>query len=255
MKTDLTDVTFLLYIRPDSIIRIENLIMSISFIKENFNTNIKVVESASYDNKIIKTILNKDVEHSYLEDKDPVFHRTKYFNFLTEKVRTPYIGLWDADTIIDQRQVMEAIKLLRENQADVTLPYNGSALDTSTPIRSLFWEKRNIDIFHNNSDKMSLVYGTNLNGGAVLINLEKYKRAGKECLDYYGWGREDDDRFTRYEKLGYRIFKVDGYLYHLSHPRDENGWFMNQEQFRKSTDILNRRRKSTTREILTSLSV
>lgn len=253
MKKDLLDVTFVFYVRPDSIVRIENLIVCVSFIRENFKTNIKVLETASYNNGIISKLLGDGIDYCFIEDKDPIFYRTKYFNLLTKKVQTPYLGLWDADTIIDQPQVMDAIKPLRENQADVALPYNGSMLETSEAIRSLFLIKKDINILHRNVNKMNLLYGTRMNGAAVLINLEKYKEAGKECSDYYGWGNEDYDRFVRYEKLNYRIFKTDGCLYHLSHPRDENGKFRNYEQFRKSMDVLNRKRKSTPSELLTSL--
>lgn len=253
MKKDLMDVTFLFYVRLDSIIRLENLLACISFIKGNFDTNIKVLESAPYNNGIIEKLLKGDADYYFVEDKDPITYRTKYFNYLTNEVKTPFVGLWDTDVIIDQCQMMDSVLSLRNKLADVALPYNGSALDTSFVIRSLFLKRRDIMTLHNNATKMNLLYGTAMYGGAILINMEKHIQAGEECLDYYGWGNEDYDRFIRYQKLNYRIFKSDGSLYHLSHPRDENGRFRNHEQYRKSLNTLNRKRKSTQREILESI--
>ena len=43
-----------------------------------------------------------------------------------------------------------------------------------------------------------------------------------ENEDFYGWGLEDGERHYRWLSFGYRIYRSEGCLFHLSHPRDQN---------------------------------
>ena len=56
MKTDLNDTTFIIPIRLDSIIRLENLILTVDCIQSFFNTNIIILEASSYRNDIIPSL-------------------------------------------------------------------------------------------------------------------------------------------------------------------------------------------------------
>jgi hypothetical protein len=42
------------------------------------------------------------------------------------------------------------------------------------------------------------------------------------------WGYDDDERVTRFRKLGFNISRVDGTLYHINHGRTENSTQSNQ---------------------------
>ena len=59
MKIDFSDVTFLIPVRVDSVIRIENLMATIRFLQRNFHTNIIVLEADTYKNKILERFLSK----------------------------------------------------------------------------------------------------------------------------------------------------------------------------------------------------
>lgn len=50
MKTDLTDITFLILVRLDSIQRMENLVNITDSLLRYFNTSITVAEAAYYNN-------------------------------------------------------------------------------------------------------------------------------------------------------------------------------------------------------------
>ena len=60
-------------------------------------------------------------------------------------------------------------------------------------------------------------------GGAVFAQTEKYLQAGMENEDFYGWGLEDGERHYRWLSFGYRIYRSEGCLFHLSHPRIKTG--------------------------------
>lgn len=229
MKTELRDVTFILPIRIDSITRLENILVVIDFLYKYFKTEIIVLESSSYNNMILKKMLNKNVRYFFVEDKDSVFYRTKYLNFMTEKVNTPFLGIWDTDIIIDKNQILDSILQLRNDNADIAYPYDGKYLDTSSTIREYFIQKKQISLFKKNQSKMSLLYGEIMFGGAIFVNVERYRYSGLENENFYGWGPEDAERYYRWKSLGYRIYRSKGNLYHLTHHRDINGKYRSEQ--------------------------
>ena len=60
-KNELTDVTFLIPVRIDSIVRLENLLEVVNYILNFFNTRVFVLEADSYDNNILRSLLPKEV--------------------------------------------------------------------------------------------------------------------------------------------------------------------------------------------------
>ena len=80
MKFDLTDVTFMIPIRVDSLVRLENLMLTTRFLTEHFNCHIIVLEADTCNNGIIRNMLGKRVEYYFVEDDDAVVYRFCYIN-------------------------------------------------------------------------------------------------------------------------------------------------------------------------------
>jgi predicted glycosyltransferase involved in capsule biosynthesis len=192
------------------------------------------LEVSTYNNGIIRKLINQKIDYKFIEDKDPVFHRTKYRNMMTNAVETPFLAVWDVDVIVDKQLILDTMDKLRNGTADVAFPYDGKFYDTSDIIRSLFILKNKIQILHKNRDCMSLIYGTEHAGGAFIVSTEKYKQTGMENEKFYGWGWEDYERYDRWINLGLNIYRAPGCMYHLSHPRDMNGSFTSQKQKERS---------------------
>ena len=228
-KIKIKDFTFLIPVRIDTIIRLENLLLSIEYLLQNFDTNIIVIEADGYDNGILRKLIGKKVHYFFIEDKDLVYYKTKYVNMLSLKSNTPFIGIWDSDIIIPKEQILDSIIKLREGY-EVAYPYDGKFYDASDIIREFFLRKKNIEILIRNIDKMSIKYGDDMVGGAVFVNKAAFINAGMESEKFYGWGNEDYDRHYRWEILGYKIFRSLGGLFHLSHPRGNNSKFRSNEQ-------------------------
>jgi predicted glycosyltransferase involved in capsule biosynthesis len=249
MKVNIEDLTFIIPIRLDSVIRIENLLATVNHIYNNCITNIFILESAPFYNGIIKCLLGDRVKYQFVKDLDPIFHRTKYRNILTEQVETPYLAVWDADVIISIEQIIESIKALRSNNYDISFPYNGEFLDTTFFIRALYFEKCcDFDILYRNQKRMYLLYGNKHKGGAFLANTKKYREAGSENESFYGWGPEDYERFERWKVYKYNIYNASGVSFHLSHSRDINGKFNSSFQKDFSRSELRKTKLSTLEE-------
>lgn len=79
-KINLLEMSFLIPVRIDSVVRLENLLKSIECILRNFETNIYVLEAAPYNNGLLERLLPKDINYFFVEDRDPIFYRTHYIN-------------------------------------------------------------------------------------------------------------------------------------------------------------------------------
>ncbi|MEE4286198.1 MAG: galactosyltransferase-related protein [Mariniphaga sp.] len=224
------ELAFVIPIRLDSIDRIENIISVVSFLFQNGFQNIRLMEGSSFCNGILEKLFGQEIHYTFIEDHDPVFHRTRYINRMVTEATTPYVAVWDTDVVIAPEQVRQAIKLLISGQADFVIPYEKQALDTTPIIRKLFMENGNIKTLVQNRKKMKEMYAPNPLGGAFMVNREAYIKAGMENEDFYGWGMEDGERFYRWQSRGYKIKRVPGPLYHLTHGRGINSMFHNPDQ-------------------------
>jgi hypothetical protein len=250
-KCNLRDVTFLIPIRLDSIVRLENLLLTIDALYRNFETNIIILEASSYDNGILKRLLNTNsIDYYHIEDNDPIFHRTKYLNIMARKVKTDFAAIWDADIIIEYHQITNAVVNLREHHYDIAFPYDGRFCDMTDIIRKYYIINKDLDFLKRNEAKMKLLYGTQMIGGAIIVNIQKYIEAGMENESFYGWGQEDNERFYRWKNLNFRIYRSRGSLYHLSHPRNINGTFKSPEYATHAINMVAEVVNSTKEEIL-----
>ena len=235
MRMEMKDLTVIIPVRIETLIRLENLLAVVKYLQDNFVLNIFILEAAPYKSDILQCLLPSAVDYIFVRDEDPVFYRTRYINQLVKKVKTKYLGVWDADVVFPVKQVCSAMEMLRLGIADFVYPYDGLFLDTSLIIRQMFIETMDVSMLLSLKNFMSVPYGVEMKGGAFLANREKYIEAGMENENFYGWGPEDWERVERWRNLGCRIKNTDGVLFHLTHPRDMNGKHNSEHQRKIST--------------------
>jgi len=245
-RHNLEDVTFLFLVRLDSIDRLENTLAATRFLSVNFNTNIYVSEYSSYNNGLLEKLLDKTTRYTFQEDHDPILYRTRFLNQMTQKVETPFVAVWDTDVIVPAGQVMKAVELLSNGEADFVYPYETYFLESSPVLRKLYLREGKIEILEQNRKKMKELYLPNPVGGTFLAKLKAYKDAGLENENFYGWGLEDGDRYYRWLNLGYTIKRIPGPLFHLSHGRGINSTYHNpDQQMFKRKEVINARRNKS----------
>jgi predicted glycosyltransferase involved in capsule biosynthesis len=232
-KSDLTDVTFIIPLRIDTVDRLENTLVILDFLLGSFHTRIKILEASRRNTGILQQLLPGEVDYRFVEDLDAVFHRTKYINTLAATCETTYISLWDTDVIIPSGQIEETMKRLREEKADFVTPFQDRFLDTSDILRDLYIQSGDIGLLEKQQGKMKALYTPNPVGGVFFAHRQAYVDAGMENERFYGWGREDGDRANRWKILGYRHQHVPGPLFHLSHERGLNSAFHSSSQNNK----------------------
>lgn len=212
-RIDLSDVTFTVPVSYDHNDRQENLELSLGIINRHFNTNIIIMEQGQHD-------FNWDF--LYGADRHRVnhteFHRTKMLNQMAFISQTPIVVNWDCDIIIPPLQIFEAVERIRNGQADMVYPYDGRFARVERakwlPIMHHYLDA---GMFKDTQFKGMLQGDMPSVGGAVVVNKKKFFEAGGENENFVSYGPEDIEREQRWKKLGYRVQRVHGTLYHMDH--------------------------------------
>jgi predicted glycosyltransferase involved in capsule biosynthesis len=219
MSVDLKDITFTIPVRIDSRDRYQNLICIINHLLA-FNTNIIIFENGPNAGEI--TYSHKDVKIISEKESGP-FHRTKYLNKMARLATTKFIANYDCDVMFPYKQIVKAYNILQNNEADIVYPYDG--LFVNIP-RSLLLtkgtevcEQASVNTL-NPEDYPN--FGKSSMGGALFLNRQVFIDSGMENEYFISWGAEDWERFRRFVKLGYRVGRVKGPLFHIDHARKQD---------------------------------
>ena len=160
MKYDITDMAILMIVKFDSIDRLENTLVVIDYILENFKTNLYVWEIGTFNNGIFRRVMDKKIHYEFHQDYDPILHRTKYINQMVKKTKEEYVAIWDVDIIVPAEQISQAVNMLR-NGADFVYPYERYFYDTSFAIRNAFYRTRDISLLDSYKPFMNEMYSPN----------------------------------------------------------------------------------------------
>lgn len=214
---NLTDVTFIIPVNFDSEDRKTNFKITINYLLRNFETNIIVMESSSSSNEeFVKSVSDK-ITYVFHKNDSNIFHRTKLLNEMTKLSKTNIVVNYDVDVVFKPEQYIESRDMLL-NGFDFCFPYGGKFYDINKEFFNLV-ETDNLDSIDLNR---CTLFNPNSVGGAFFFNKDKYKGIGLENENFISWGHEDWERIVRIEKMGFRILRIEGNLYHLTHYRNHN---------------------------------
>ena len=209
-KIPLKDVTFTIPVYYDHQFRKENLDLVCYMLLSSFGTNLIVCEQGGVKFEYVKAWA------TYMKEGGGVFHRTKMLNDMCNAASTPYIANWDCDVVIPPMQIVLTVEALRSG-ADMVYPYDGGfarmpRMEWFPKLQSSF----DIGIARNTFFK-GRDASENSSGGAVFWSKESFIDAGMENEHMVSFGPEDGERLDRVKKLGYKVERVGGALFHLNH--------------------------------------
>lgn len=170
------------------------------------------------------------VDYKFVEDANPVFHRTRYINMLLRMSSTEVTAIWDTDVLVDYSQILEALTLIHEG-ATLSYPYDGRFIMLPEHISRQMRQIPDFAYLRNLGMKSFL--GRKLCGGAYLVHTQRYLQCGGENERFTGWGPEDAERMHRVAILGHHVGRISqGELFHLYHPRGSNSTYQSAEDAR-----------------------
>lgn len=220
-KIDLKDTTFCIPVRIESSYRMQNLRSLLKYLDNALNTNFIVLE-ADNEPHFENNLGIENLIHVYVRDSDIMFHRTKYINQMLHMAKTQYAGVWDTDAIVPINQIEEAATFLRAGENTLVYPFSG-AFNVMNELTSAYFHKTlDINCLTAPDIPKQFYYGFYSVGGAYMVDIDKYLKAGGENEYFRCWGPEDAERYARIGILELGVKKVEGVIYHMFHTRGTN---------------------------------
>lgn len=215
----LKDLTFLIALKVDSQDRVDNLQLVLQYLQTNFDATFIISEQDTTP----RLMDWPGCVHTF-EKTEGFFNRQRGVNLAAKLATTPYIVHYDADILLMPKQIAKAVQLLKDDVVDIVYPYDGHFYDVPKDQHPKIKET-------NSTEQIDLNRCTLFNphsvGGAVFFKTDVFWEGGGANENFKGLGYEDNEIFTRYTNLGYRIGRVTGPLCHLTHERKETSFNYN----------------------------
>ena len=225
-KINLNNITFCIPVRIESFYRKRNLMILLKYLGQHIDANYIIVEADNVQ-RLPEIMDIANLNYIFIQDNDPIFHRTKYINQMLNLAKTPHAAIWDTDAIADIAQIQQAYDMLVENKAVMVYPFSGTFYDVNEYMSDFFCQSLDIEKLKCQGISKNLMNGYYSVGGAYMVNIKSYKEAGGENEYFYGWGPEDAERIARLQILEQKVERIDGALYHLFHTRGYNSYYAN----------------------------
>ena len=232
----LSDTCFVIPLRVDSPERILNLRIVLDFIVQHFDSEVTVLE-ADVEQRFFPDNTNSRIQYHFIEDRQPLFHRTKFLNRLYRMTNRPILAVWDTDMLLPPEQITKAAQQIREKKSVMAIPYDGFFYLT-TPAQVINYQRLK-DLNFLRENVRHTMNGQLSAGGAFLVDTLKYKEAGGENEHFTGWGPEDIERVKRMEILfPLPVYRSSGCAYHLWHPRVNSRYVDRQNEIINKQELL-----------------
>lgn len=224
---NLSDVTFLIPVRIESNDRFRNLIMSVSYLLKNTNANIIVMESDNEQQvpKAIAKVLKENNKNSdkityiFEQSEESMFHKTRLLNHMLIESNTPIVVNYDCDVVLPISSYELAANMCRK-EYDLVYPFSfGDNAQLRVNLNS-----EDIAHFMNNSD-LSILKGFSWkaeHGFCQFFKRSSYISGFMANEDFLSYGPEDSEMGMRWDRLGYKVGRVDNLVYHFEHTRSHN---------------------------------
>lgn len=231
---NLKKATFIIPIRIESNDRLRNVITTMAFLLENFDTNIiiKEVDSESVFEKealpILKDILDVDVNINHIFEKSNSlsFHRQKILNEMITEANTEIVVNYDCDVLLPITSYTESYDAILTHKCDVVYPYGQGMyqkrVHATDEVVSNFLQTGDFEHLNKNSTPYTSDFGW-----AQFFNRQVYIDGGMENENFIAYSPEDKERHYRFTTLGYNVGRINDYVYHLEHSRGHNSWINN----------------------------
>ena len=220
---DLKSCTFIIPVRIESEDRMRNVITVLCYLLENFDTKVilKEVDTESvFEKEVLPQIKDylgdaiNNLTHVFEKSDDPVFYRMKIINEMLHMADTPVIANYDGDVLFKPETYIKAVEMIDDGY-DMVYPYGFGEYQ-----KQVFIDDDGVSEFLSNDfdfdilDKKSKMYDAQY-GHVQFLNRKSYIDAGMENENFRGSSPEDKERYYRFEKLGYKVGRIDDQVYHL----------------------------------------
>jgi len=210
--------TVIIPVRIDSPDRLENFKCLITFLHTAFPAWPVAVKEAGPKICVEEFIPNlPHYTYAFEYSDSPHFHKTRHINELLFKhVKTSVTIMNDVDCFASPEMYQNTF---RRTLAEWDVIIMGTTLQ-DVPRPSV----AQIEAFSKTSQTaewgppLITNHGANWTGRIVFTKTNVYKTIGGENEGFEGWGPEDLEKANRMQKLGFKLTREPGTVYHMDHP-------------------------------------
>jgi len=230
---DITNTTFIIPVRIEHPDRARNAFTVLSYLLNNFKTNVivKEVDTKSNFSEHVMPILQqsvseenlKNLTHIFEESHDPIFYRMQILNEMLSICKTKVVVNYDIDVLLEPSTIIEAIFKIVYEKYDLIYPFLiENRIEVYASIQRCFDFIRNgynFNILRQDSRREA-----SLAGFVQFFNRESYIKGGMENENFKGSAPEDWERLHRFTHLGYKVDRLNHFVYHIDHHRGNNSY-------------------------------
>lgn len=109
-------ISFIFTVRVDSDARFANIVATISYYSAMFPNAVLIVMEADANSKLCNVLprVSGNIRYEFIQDNNPIFHRTHYINEEFRLTSTRYAVVVDSDIIVSKEQLVDAIEILKK---------------------------------------------------------------------------------------------------------------------------------------------
>jgi len=233
--TKLSNTTFIIPLRIETDDRLRNVIVSSIYLD---NTDCKIIVKESDKTSVfaekalpqIRECVEDKADrltHVFEENQEEYFHRTRLLNDMVMMTTTDVVVNYDCDILLPLDSYITSEEKITSGECDVVYPYGDGdwqyqIFADDELVSNFINGDYNLSILHDKSKIYDAKYGF-----CQFFNREKYIEGGLENEHFIAYGYEDNERWYRFNTLGYNVGRLDAHVYHLEHARTDNSWFTN----------------------------
>ena len=167
------------------------------------------------------------VTHVFEENHQQFFHRTRLLNDMVMMTTTDVVVNYDCDILLPLESYITSEEKIVSGECDLIYPYGDGnwqyqVLATDELVTDFINKDYDLSILRNRSRVYDAKYGF-----CQVFSTQKYIEGGLENENFIAYGYEDNERWFRFNKLGYKVCRLDAHVYHMEHSRTDNSWFTN----------------------------
>ena len=222
----LPQATIIMPVCIESSDRLHNFYRTLDYLTHvfDFPMIIKEASDKAIAEKIIARLpknARKNICYMFEKNSDPQagFHKTRHINDMLKSVTTPITIMHDLDCIACKQMYDRAIteSFLWDSCILGNRLFN---IEVTPKIWKTFRESRfqKFSEFNCSAEDIS----TGFMGGIVFTKTDVYRKIGGENEQFKNWGPEDQEKVYRMQKLGFKVMRINGILYHQKHCFGEN---------------------------------
>ena len=230
-------LSFLMPCRIESPDRLRNVISSVGYLAKNF-PDCKIIiqevdkKSVFRDQVIpnLTTLFGKypeNIVHRFEESQEPFFHKTRILNDLLLAADTEIVFNYDVDVVYPLSSYSTAYNMITQGGYDAVYTFGCGIYQWAV--------QYNEATFHNflksGFDTSVLDSNSRLSpsvmGWGQMIKRRVQIDAGLWNENFISWGAEDCEFHYRIPALGYKVGRINDFVYHLDHSRTFNSHYNN----------------------------